>query len=74
MIRNKTLDGILRQHAREKTALLEVISTQNDRLMLLTGIPYAPSPLDMHRLPEPDDEEEPPIDVGQLPDGLGDSW
>lgn len=75
MISRRTLNQIVRQHAREKEALLAVIREQNDRLMLLTGVPFTPSPLDMHRLPEPeDDEEEPPIDVGQLPDGLGDSW
>lgn len=75
LISRRTLDAIVRQHTREKEALLAVIREQNDRLMLLMGVPYAPSPLVMHEVAgEPEDEDDLPIEVGQLPDGLGDSW
>lgn len=61
-----------RQAMREKEQLFAVIREQNDRLMLLAGKPYAPSPLDMHHLEQADDE--PDDEVVGAPLVEGDSW
>lgn len=74
MYRRKTVEALLRHHARREEALLAIIRDQNDRIMLLAGKPYAPTPLDMHVLEEPVDvggDEELTVELGQLPDDLG---
>lgn len=76
LIRRRTHDRIVRQLAREKVELFAVIREQNDRLMLLSGRPFSPSPLDMHAIEteEPDGDEDLAVQIGQLPDDLGNSW
>lgn len=75
MYRRKTVEALMRQGMREKEQLLAVIREQNDRLMLLVGHQYAPTPLDdrlIERERELDREIEPELlDVGQAPDNLG---
>lgn len=76
MYRRRTVEALLRQTMREKEQLLAVIREQNDRLMLLAGRQYAPTPLDERLLEHEreldhaaDDLEF--LDVGQAPDNLG---
>lgn len=72
MYRRKTVEALLRHQARREEALLAIVRDQNDRIMLLAGKPYAPTPLETARALEPDEDEEPGYDqVGQFPDDLG---
>jgi hypothetical protein len=73
--RRRTVEAIQRSHERQQQLLLAVIREQNDRLMLLAGRPWAPSPLETQAaLVEDEEPEEQPVPVGQLPDDLGYAW
>lgn len=73
-IRRKTLERLLsdqqRTHQADRRELLQVIATQNDRLMFLAGRTWdMPPHTDSSVWDEPVDE--PSYDPGDLPDDLG---
>ena len=72
MFRRKTVEALLRHHERREQALLGIVRDQNDRIMMLAGKQYAPSPLDLAipDAPEPEFEDVSYADVDQLPDTL----
>lgn len=59
MYRRRTVDALVRQHVREKEALLAVIREQNDRLMHLAGRPWALPPRDPAPVREDEDTPSP---------------
>lgn len=77
MFRRRTVEALMRQAMREKEQLLAIIREQNDRLMLLAGRQYAPTPLDMtiiereREIENAADDDPEFVDVGQEPDNLG---
>lgn len=75
MYRRRTVESLLRHHARREEALLAIVREQNDRLMLLSGRPFSPTPLELARIAEAPDYDEPiAVEVGQMPDDLGGAW
>lgn len=80
-IRRKTWERTLtdrdRAHMRERDGLLKTIADQNDRLMMLAGRQYAPTPLELQ--PSPDDgesfeDEQSFPDPEQMPDEHEPGW
>lgn len=73
MYRRRTVEALLRQQMREKEQLLTIIRDQNDRIMTLAGVRYAPTPAELHddafTPVEPDVDEL--IDLGQAEYDLG---
>lgn len=57
----------LRAARRRETELLQTIRDLTDRIMYLTGKPYAPTPLDLF---EPDEPDEPSKDEDETFPGM----
>lgn len=66
MYRRKTVEALLRQNARERDQLLQVIAVQNDRIMHLAGQSWTPPPAAALRVVEDDTPDPYVYDADQL--------